>query len=140
MNRRGRQVHDFTYRDAAGRDHRLFGIEADYTLLFFSNPGCQACRGIIEDIVSVPGISDRIASGRLAVISLYIDSDIDLWRQHTGDYPSDWIVGYDPAFTIRENIDYNVRAIPSVYVLDQYKRVVLKDAPDWRFLGFLQQL
>ena len=35
---------------------------------------------------------------------------------------------------------YNVRAIPSLYILDKDKRVIMKDAPETKVLAFLKWL
>ena len=140
INRRGTQVADFTYRDAAGQDHRLYDLEAECIVLYFSNPGCHACAETTEQLASLPYLSEKIASGQLAVLNLYIDSDLESWRRHLRDYPSDWIVGYDPAGVIRSDTIYYIRAIPSVYILDSLKRVVLKDAPEWRYCSYINSL
>ncbi len=140
INRRGAQVADFTYRDAAGQDHRLYDLDAECIVLYFSNPGCHACAETTEQLSGLPYLSEKIAAGRIAVLNIYIDSDLESWRRHLGDYPSDWIVGYDPAGVIRSDTIYYIRAIPSVYVLDSLKRVVLKDAPEWRYCNYINSL
>ena len=45
-------------------------------------------------------------------------------------YPEEWYNGFDPDLAIRTEDLYNVRAIPSLYLLDADKRVILKDAPE----------
>ena len=47
-------------------------------------------------------------------------------------YPEQWYNGFDPDLVIRGETLYNVRAIPSLYLLDHEKRVILKDAPENR--------
>lgn len=129
MNRYGTEAPDFSFTDSKGRRRNLHDIKADNILLFFSNPGCSACKDIIEALEDIRGIHSLISEGRLAVVDIYIDNELDKWREHIGDYPSDWTVGYDHKFIIREDVLYNVRAIPSLYMLDSQKRIVLKDAP-----------
>ena len=85
-------------------------------------------------------ISNLINSGRLKVVDVYIDEDIDLWKERRDSYPSAWINGYDPTFTIRTDRIYAVRAVPSLYLLDQDKNVVLKDAPAQWALEILETL
>lgn len=140
LNRYGNKAADFKYRDADGRDHTLYGLEAENTVLFFSNPGCESCREITEAIQSVSGVEDKIGSGTLAVLSIYIDEDVDAWREYEPNYPSSWHCGYDPDLIIRDDVIYNVRAIPSVYVLDRDKRVLMKDVPLERLLMFLNNI
>lgn len=137
INQYGQQVSDFTFKDARGRIRNLYGIKADYTLLFFSNPGCESCQEIVGTLVDFPDLESWIADGSLAVVNIYIDQEIDKWREYEPNYPRSWITGYDHNYIIREDILFNVRAIPSLYLLDSDKRVLLKDAPTDRTLDML---
>ena len=80
------------------------------------------------------------ASGKLAVVNVYIDSDVDEWREYAVNYPSSWLSGYDQSYTIRTDVTYNVRAIPSLYLLDAEKRVIMKDAPQDKVLSFISNI
>jgi hypothetical protein len=55
-------------------------------------------------------------------------------------YPEEWYNGFDPNLVIRGEGLYNVRAIPSLYLLDQEKRVILKDAPENKMMSYLMSL
>ena len=132
LNREGTVAADFRFADKNGRIHSLHGINAPMTLLFFSNPGCDACMEIIKVLSGHEGISSMIADGRLAVLNIYIDEDIQAWREYMPIYPEQWYNGFDPDMVIRGETLYNVRAIPSLYLLDHEKRVILKDAPENR--------
>ena len=43
-------------------------------------------------------------------------------------------------YTIRKDLTYNVRAIPSLYVLDKDKKVVMKDAPVEKVIPYLENI
>ena len=43
-------------------------------------------------------------------------------------FHKEWINGYDPDFVIRTDRLYAVRAVPSLYLLDKKKNVLMKDA------------
>ena len=109
-------------------------------MLFRSNPGCPACKEIIESLTSSERIASLVASGRLAVVNVYIDDELDKWREYASVYPKNWYNGYDQSYLIRSDITYNVRAIPSLYVLDSSKRVQMKDAPVEAVLPYLENL
>ncbi|MDD5911640.1 MAG: DUF5106 domain-containing protein [Bacteroidales bacterium] len=137
LNRVGTKATDFRFCDKNGRMHSLHCVKADWILLFFSNPGCQACMEIIEGLKSLDEISMMIRSSELAVLNIYIDEDIEAWRSYMPIYPKEWYNGFDPDYVIRTDELYNVRAIPSLYVLDSQKNVVMKDAvPDKVFSFF----
>ena len=137
LNRVGTVATDFSFTDKYGRSHTLYGIKAPLTILFFSNPGCNACMNIINVLKGEPAISQMISDGTLAVLNIYIDEDLQGWRDYMPIYPDQWYNGFDPDLVIRTENLYNVRAIPSLYLLDHEKRVILKDAPENRLFEYL---
>ncbi|MCR4860478.1 MAG: DUF5106 domain-containing protein [Bacteroidales bacterium] len=138
LNPAGSQAPDFRFTDLRGRTRNLYGVRAETTLLFFSNPGCYACQEIIGTLEAVPGIGEMIRSGALAVVNVYIDGEVDKWREYAPSYPAHWLCGYETDGRIREEWLYNVRAIPSLYLLDRDKRILMKDAPTERVVAYLQ--
>lgn len=129
LNRVGTTAADFRFSDRNGRIYRLHGIKADRIILFFSNPGCHACAEIIGTMKSYPQMERMIASGELAVLNIYIDEDTADWYRYMPIYPASWYNGYDPDYIIRSENLYDVRAIPSLYLLDGNHTVLMKDAP-----------
>jgi thioredoxin-related protein len=134
------QAADFPFTDTRGKLRTLHGVKAEYTLLIFANPGCNACQEITAAMKASPAISALVDSGRLKVVDVYIDQEIDDWKAHIADYPADWINGYDQDYSIRTDLVYNIRAIPSIYLLDKDKTVLMKDAPQEKVLGALERL
>ena len=139
LNAVGTPAADFTFTDARGRRHTLYGVHAPLTLLFFSNPGCPNCREIMESLTE-EGISALVEDGTLAIVNIYIDEDLASWRAYEPSYPRSWHTGYDQDYIIRTNVLYNVRAIPSLYLLDEDKTVLLKDATPDRVLSAIASL
>jgi hypothetical protein len=140
LNRTGTPATDFAFTDTRGRIRTLYGIQAEYTVLIFGNPGCKACREIMEDMESTPEVAALIDAGRLKVVDVYIDQDIDDWKAHIPEYPAAWINGYDHRYAIRTDILYNVRGIPSIYLLDAEKTVLQKDTTPEKLLTALANL
>lgn len=140
LNGIGTPVADFEFSDKRGVTRRLYDIRADYTLLFFSNPGCKACKEIIETLTDALAVSGLISTGKLAVVNVYIDEDLSAWYEYMPIYPEDWYNGFDPNGVIRADTLYNVRAIPSLYLLDKDKIVLAKDAPQENVFAFLERL
>ena len=140
LNRIGAKAADFAFADNRGRVTSLYDVKAPYTLLFFSNPGCEACMGIIEMLKAEQKVTDMVASGTLAVVNVYIDEDIQAWMDYMPIYPKEWHNGFDQDLVIRTEGLYCVRAIPSLYLLDNEKRVILKDAPEFKMMEYLVNL
>lgn len=140
LNMAGTVAADFQFSDKAGKVRSLHGIKAGYTLLFFSNPGCEACMDIIRMLTGDNMVNDMIASGQLAVVNVYIDEDVAAWYDYMPIYPDNWYNGYDHNLVIRTDSLYNVRAIPSVYLLDRDKKVLMKDAVPENVMAFLANI
>jgi hypothetical protein len=81
-----------------------------------------------------------ISSGALAVLNIYIDEDLQAWREYMPIYPEEWYNGFDPDLVIRTDNLYSVRAIPSLYLLDKDKRVIMKDAPENKLFNYLNNI
>lgn len=126
-NRVGTKAIDFAYTLASGKNGTLHNITAPYTLLFINNPGCHACAETIDALKNAPAISQGISQKKIQILSLYPDEELDEWRKHLSDFPAEWIYGYDAKQTISEKNLYDLKAIPTLYLLDQNKMVLLKD-------------
>lgn len=140
LNAVGTKAADFVFSDKNGRRYRLYDINSDHILLFFSNPGCESCMEIINVLKNDQKINSMISGGELAVINIYIDEDIKAWRDYMPIYPQAWYNGFDPDLVIRTDLVYNVRAIPSLYLLDSDKTVLLKDAVPEKLFNLLAQI
>ena len=126
-NRIGEVANDIAYTLVNGKLGRLHDIDSDYVILMFSNPGCPMCREIIEQISGSPLLNEMMENDLVKVLSIYPDADLKAWRDHLGEMPRRWINGYDDGMKISEERSYNLQAIPSLYLLDGEKRVIIKD-------------
>ena len=127
QNRIGMMANDFEYTLKDGTTGRLHDIDADYTILMFNNPDCPMCREIIDEIGASPMLNEMQELGRVRVIAMYPDSDLEAWHRYHGQMPRRWIVSYDDGCFLDNNDLYNLSAIPSLYLLDAHKRVIIKD-------------
>ena len=92
---------------------------------------------IIRSLKGEAKIFEMISNGILAVANIYIDEDLAGWKEYMPIYPKEWYNGFDHEMKIRTDNLYNVRAIPSLYILDRNKRVIMKDAPEDKALSYL---
>jgi hypothetical protein len=134
-NRMGTKTANFQYTDITGKSASLYQIAAEYILLFFGDPACPSCKIYIENIRNSSVFNHLISNRRLKILSIYTEKDVDEWKAHYGNYPSVWINGYDQSFTIRDK--YDLRASPTMYLLDKDKTIILKDAPFARIEYYL---
>lgn len=129
-NRVGSNAADFVYTLISGKQGTLYEIEASYLLLLFHNPDCQTCAGNLRAMAQSEILDEWMNKRGLKVLTLYPDEDIDLWRKRLPELSSRWINAYDKGQVITENHLYDLSSIPSFYLLDKQKKVLLKDV-DW---------
>lgn len=139
QNRLGRQAEDFTYTLVSGKSGTLYGVKAGYTLLFINNPGCHACEEGIKELKQAPAINKEFETGNLKILSVYPDEDKEEWERHLSDFPKEWINGYDKKLMLKKKNLYDLKAIPTLYLLDKNKKVLLKDATVGQIEQYLQQ-
>lgn len=130
QNRVGRKANDLRYTLASGRTANLYSLRSDWVLLYIHNPDCAGCREVTEALVQSPMISELVERGALTVLTIYPDEDLDAWRRHLAELPATWINAYDRGARMAAEGTYDLRAIPSLYLLDAQKRVLAKDVTD----------
>ena len=126
-NRAGDLAADFSYTLESGATGTLYGFRAPYTLLFFNNPGCPTCREMMDQIMATPYLKRLIDEETLRVLAVYPDEDLTAWRDYLPNMPQGWISTYDAAQKIKNDELYDLKAIPTLYLLGRDKRVMLKD-------------
>ena len=104
----------------------LYGIKSEYTLIYFNNPECHDCGRVHGYLVASKVFTTILQAGSLKLLALYPDEDLGAWTRHKDEYPSTWIAARYATKADREA--YHLPAIPSLYLLDKNKKVLLKDA------------
>jgi hypothetical protein len=82
--------------------------------------------------VRVKDILTSIIHPQIKIAVIYPDKDLTLWEKT--QYPESWINGYNHE-TIHQL--YDLKAIPTLYLLDYNKRIILKDAPVEEIMEYL---
>ena len=119
--------------------HLLDNIKADYLLLFFYNPDCHACQEITRQMESSFLINEFSKSNKLKILAVYPDEDLDAWKEHVSVMPKDWINSYDKSVSLKNDEIYDLKAIPTLYLLNKEKKVLLKDATFQQIENYLSQ-
>lgn len=127
-NRIGTKALDFTYTLQSGTQGRLYQLTTNYVLIFINNPGCQACAETIGQLKAAPTINDLLNRRKLTILSIYPDEEIAEWTKHLINLPNNWINGYDKELKIIDQQLYDLKAIPTLYLVNKSKIVLLKDA------------
>lgn len=137
LNRPGTLAADISYLERHGHESRLYNLESPLTLLIFYDPECPHCGDILQSITTSGTINRAVAEKSLTVIAIYAEGKRDIWDKTRGDMPANWLVGYDLT-AILDNELYDLPAMPTLYLLDQDKTVLLKDPPHTTLLPYLK--
>ena len=129
-NRLGQPAEDFVYTLNSGRQGRMYGLKAEYTLLFFYNPDCHTCVEVKKLMRQSLHLKNLVDTGRMKVLTVYPDEDVALWKDRLNELSEKWVNAYDKEQVITHDLLYDLSSIPSFYLLDKDKKVLLKDA-DW---------
>lgn len=131
---------DFTYTIQSRAQGRMHQIKSEILLLFFYNPGCADCRRVKEMLVASEAVDALHKAGRLKVLAVYPDEDLTEWKKYLSENPKWWISSYDKGAVVMSRNLYDLKAIPTLYLLDGDKRVVLKDPTPENLIGLLEML
>ena len=132
----GTTATDFVYIDRNNQQHQLYNLKAKYTLLYFYDPDCDHCHETAAQIATMPETS----SPAISVLAIYPYSDSEMWKTKTSRMPATWTEGYSPDGQITTDDIYYIKSVPSVYLLDEEKRVVLKNPSITLLLNTLKKL
>ncbi|MFA7389015.1 MAG: DUF5106 domain-containing protein [Proteiniphilum sp.] len=132
LNRVGDKANNFTFTLPSGESGALYDIKSQYLLLIFSNPGCPTCEAVTRRLDSSAPLNKALAlnsptRSMLTILTIYPDSDLEEWRAYLPQMPQQWLHVYDPGMAITRRRLYDVKAIPTIYLLDSDKTVILKD-------------
>lgn len=130
-NRIGQPAADFIYTLASGKQGRMSDLKAEYTLIFFYDPDCETCSEIKQIMRQSPRLKEMVAASHVKVLTIYPDGDLALWRERLSELDESWVNAYDKDQVLTLEQRYDLSSIPSFYLLDKDKKVLLKDA-DWR--------
>lgn len=132
-NRVGTQATDFIYTLANGDKKNMHALNSNYLILFITNPECPTCAAVTEAMANSNVLRDISSLNNpdtkmLMVLSIYPDSSIDEWRKALPNMPQqNWVNAYDAGTVLTNKKLYDLKAIPSLYLLDKNKLIILKD-------------
>ena len=70
-------------------------------------------------------LTEAVKKKKLTILAVYPDADLPLWK--SASYPSIMINGFDAGMMLLRKGLYDLKAIPTLYLLDKEKKVILKD-------------
>lgn len=136
-NQVGTDAADFRFLLPDGDNSSLYEVDAALTMLFFYEPGCSFCESSIDQLEASPFIKKMISDQDLNIVAIYPYGDLDIWKGYQERIPVNWVNGFDSRNQILERNLYDIRATPTIYLLDKDKKVLLKDTDLEQLANFL---
>lgn len=126
----GKVATDFVYFLPDGSKRLLSQTRAknNRLLLVFYDPECPSCHETMQEMVADGMLAEAVRAGKLTVLAVYTEGNQEVWKRTLGDLPQGWTVGSDHEM-VKQGALYDLKAMPSLYLLDGSKKVLLKDAP-----------
>ena len=128
-NNVGQKATDFVYYLPGGERYTLAAtsVKNDRLLLVFYDPECESCHAVLGQMAADGRLAAAVRNGRLSVLAVYTEGNEAAWRKALPDMPEGWMVGTDRE-AVKNRALYDLKAMPSLYLLDGKKTVLLKDA------------
>lgn len=132
-NRIGSKAADFVYTLENGDWKRMHAFKSNYLILFFSTPRCDKCVSLAQkinnsEVLERVCLLNSFSRSMLSVLHIYPKSDIVYWREFLSSMPQrNWIHAYDNTMILTNKRVYDLKALPTIYLLDKNKRIILKD-------------
>ena len=128
-NNVGKAATDLTYylADEECRTLRTTTVQGDKLLLEFYDPECPSCHEELKAMMADRALADAVDTGTLTVLAVYTEGNDEVWRKALTDMPRSWLIGNDRQ-QVKDCALYDLKAMPSLNLLDKDKTVLLKDA------------
>jgi peroxiredoxin len=123
----GVQATNLTLKDIGNVRYALNEVKSKYTILFFYDPECSHCTEIMPKLKGwfyTDGPKDA------QVLAIYINQNEQEWSKFIKEntYPPRWLNLWDKTGEEKIQEKYWIQSLPAVYVLDENKKVILKNA------------
>ena len=138
-NNPGDRATDFTYYLPDDRRRTLAAtpVKGDRLLLVFYDPECESCHAVLGQMTASSALAEAVKTGRISVLAIYTEGNEEVWRKALPDMPEGWTIGADHE-AVKTGALYDLKAMPSLYLLDGQKKVLLKDAAFEEISRFLE--
>lgn len=127
-NMPGKTAADFSYVLSTGQSGSLAGLSSPFTILFFYEPGCSHCEEAIEQLRNHPALNSHIANKQLTFLAIYPFGGKEIWKGYQAKIPDNWLNAFDEKEEVLKKGRYDLKATPTIFLLDEQKKVILKDA------------
>ncbi|NJB85748.1 peroxiredoxin [Lewinella marina] len=120
----GKQAPDLKMVTRAGNDTTLYGVDSDYTVLYFWRYDCPACKK------STPHMKEFYENYKDRGVTIFsvctkgIEELGECWDYVDEQKTGDWVQVADPYQRFYK--DYDIKSTPAIFLLDKDKKIISK--------------
>ncbi len=127
-NRVGHPAEQFTFTQPSGEVGRLSDMRGKKTMLFFYTPGCHNCAQVLAELQEDSFFQSLIEAKQINVLFVDAETDVDEWMRTIEELPPFGVKGFNSDGRVVNVPLYDLKASPTIYLLDAKGVVLLKDA------------
>ncbi len=133
----GRTGANLIMQDVNFQPKSMYDIKAKYTILFIFNPDCGHCREETPKLVDF--YNKEKTKFNLEVFAVSTDTSMKKLRDFIKEFKTPWITVDGPRSYIKEHFSklYHSDTTPSIYILDDKKKIIAKKLPVKQLDDFL---
>lgn len=134
-NKVGDKIPNFSILEKQNQLSRLYDISASSILLLFYDADCDACKEVLSEMLESEDLQYLVKSQQLKVVTICIEGSSEQWKKMSEKFPNIWLNGRAPEDSSLFS-DFVFRAMPTIYLLDKDKKVILKDVTWTNFIAY----
>ena len=121
----GQVAPELILKDTSNKTYKLSEVKSKYTLLVFWEPTCGHCMTEVPKIDSI--YRAELKDKGVKIIGIRTDDPVETWKEYIKKHKiENWLNLYDPDNSSNFRLKYDIRATPSIYLLDENKIIVGK--------------
>jgi len=133
----GNQAPPLSLLDPSLQTIDLEQINSRFVVLYFYDPDCGHCKKKTPVLMSYyPQLKEK----DVEIFAIDINTDIDKWKKFIETNKMDCLNGSDPYAHSNFRYEYDIRSTPTVYILDQNRKIVGKRIDVDDIPGFIDYL
>jgi len=134
----GKTAPNLTMQDANLQPKSLYDIKKKYTIIFFFDPDCGHCREETPKLVNF--YKKNNLKYNVEVFAVSADTSMKKMRDYIAEMKMPWITVNGPRSYTNQHYSklYYAETTPTIYILDDKKKIIAKKPPVEKIEGFLE--
>ncbi len=121
----GKTAPDIVLQNENGQTFSVYGLQKEYTVLYFFDPNCGKCQKITPEVLGV--YKKYAGEPKLGFVSVCNAPEEANWRKYIVEKGLTWLNLYDFSGSYAFRSGYNIDQVPKVVVIDKNHKIVAKN-------------